>query len=179
MAIYTTMAHVHQSRTLKPLYGFAQATPQAVVLDATFTASDGDIFPGTVLTLESGGKVTRCDGTKIPAGLSGNWVAPTYGIDEVRRGATGNFEMSMYVLSPDAKFEIASPAFDTTAAWATAKTELDAGKAVYLKSSTTGLLTLDLTGETGSQTDNTQTVNSIARLLDYPSTSTIIIGGLL
>ena len=178
MAIYTNMTHVHQSRTIKPVYGFSQATPQAVYLDPAFTASDGDIFPGSVLTRESGGKVTLCNGTKIPAGLSGNWVAPTYGIDEIRGGA-GDLEMSMWVLSPDAELEVTAPAFDTTAAWTTAKTELDAGKAVYLRSSTTGLLTLDLTGAEGSQTDNTVTVNSIARLLDVESTSCIHIGGLL
>ena len=170
MAIYTTMDHVHQSRTMKPRYARTQATPQAVRLDPAYDTASGDIFPGTVMTRLADNKVTRCDGTKAPAGLSGSWCAPAFGIDEVNRG--GQRDMAMWVLGGDAIFAISAPAFDAEADWATAKTELDQGKVVYLKSNEAGLLTLE--------TDHaTPTANTVARLVGVEGTDTIIIAGLL
>lgn len=171
MALYTDMTHVHQSRTLKPKYARTQATPQAAVLDPKWDAATADIYPGSVLTMLGGGKVTLCDGTKAPAGLSGNWVAPVFGIDEVRKGS-GAWEMALWVLDGSAKFEITAPAFDTTADWATCKTNLAAGKVVYLKSNAKGLLTPEAEPATA-------TANTVARLLDFDGSKVITIGGLL
>lgn len=167
MAIFTTMQHVHQSRTLKPRYARTQATPQAVRLDPNWDASTGDIFPGSVLTRLADGKVTLCDGTKAPAGLSGNWVAPVFGIDEVRNGS-GDMDMSLWVLDASAIFAVSAPAFDTKANWASTITDLNAGKAVYLKSNAKGLLTID---------GNAPSENTIARLIGMEGTTVILIAG--
>lgn len=175
MAIYTDMNHVHQSRTLKPVYGRTQATPQSVQLDSAWDVTTADIFPGTVLTRLAGGKVTVCDGTKIPAGLSGNWLAPAFGIDEIR--INSREDMAMYVLSPDAVFTVSKPAYDTTAPWADAKAALTSGKAVYLKSNTKGLLTVEMDGA-GTAIATTPSVNSVVRLIDFDGSSVITIAGL-
>lgn len=171
MAIYTDMQHVHQSRTLKPRYARTQATPQAVRLDPAWDASKGDIFPGSVMTRLADGKVTMCDGTTAPAGLCGNWCAPVFGIDEIRKGS-GDMDMALWVLGGDAIFAIEAPAFDQTADWNAQKTSLEAGKVVYLKSNEKGLLT----PETDPQT---VTANTIARLIDLEGTKIILVGGLL
>lgn len=171
MAIYTDMQHVHQSRTLKPRYARTQATPQAVRLDPAWNASKGDIFPGSVMTRLADGKVTMCDGTTAPAGLCGNWCAPVFGIDEIRKGS-GDMDMALWVLGGDAIFAIEAPAFDQTANWNTQKTSLEAGKVVYLKSNDKGLLT----PETAPQT---ATANTVARLIDLEGTKIILVGGLL
>lgn len=167
MAIFTTMQHVHQSRTLKPRYARTQATPQAVRLDPEWDAAKGDIFPGSVLTRLSAGKVTLCDGTTAPAGLSGNWVAPVFGIDEVRNGS-GDMDMALWVLDSSAIFAVSAPAFDTKADWAAKIEDLDAGKAVYLKSNDKGLLTID---------GNAPTANTVARLIGMEGTTVILIAG--
>jgi hypothetical protein len=169
MAIYTNMDHLHQSRTLKPRYAYSQATPQAVTLKADYDFTKGDIYPGTVMTRLANNVVTVCDGTNAPAGLSGSWAAPTFGIDEVR-GRGGSYDMSLWVMSPDAIMAVSKPAFDTTADWTTAKTELNAGKAVYLKASAKGLLTLEAAHAT-------KTAQTIAKLVDVEGSDTIIIAG--
>lgn len=170
MAIYTNIAHMHQSRSLKPRYGYSQATPQAVTLKADYDFTKGDIYPGTVMTRLANNTVTVCGGTTAPAGLSGSWAAPTFGIDEVR-GRGGSYDMSLWVLGPDAVMAVTAPAFDSAADWATAKTELVAGKVVYLKANAKGLLTL----ETAHAVKTAQTV---AKLIDVEgSTTTIVIAG--
>ena len=171
MAIYTDMQHVHQSRTLKPRYARTQATPQAVRLDPAWDASKGDIFPGSVMTRLADGKVTMCNGTTAPAGLCGNWCAPVFGIDEIRKGS-GDMDMALWVLGGDAIFAIEAPAFDTTADWNTQKTSLEAGKVVYLKSNSKGRLTPEADPQTA-------TANTVARLIDLEGTKIILVGGLL
>lgn len=171
MAIYTDMQHVHRSRTLKPRYARTQATPQAVRLDPAWSASKGDIFPGSVMTRLADGKVTICDGTTAPAGLCGNWCAPVFGIDEIRKGS-GDMDMALWVLGGDAIFAIEAPAFDTTANWNAQKVSLEAGKVVYLKSNSKGLLMPEVAPQTA-------TANTVARLIDLEGTKIILVGGLL
>ena len=170
MAIYTDMQHVFQSRTLKPRYARVQSTPQAVRLDPSWDPTTADIFPGTVMSRLGDGKVTVCDGVKAPAGLSYNWCAPAYGIDEIRRG--GQLDMSMVVMGPDAIWAVYAPAFDTEADWAGAAADLEAGKPVYLKANAKGLLTLE-------DDQNTQTANSVCRLIGVEGQSCIVVAGLL
>lgn len=167
MAFYTTMQHLHENRMLKPRYARTQATPQAVVLDPAFDSKTGDIFPGSVLSRLDGNKVTLCDGTKLPAGLSGSFCAPVYGVDEVR--GAGNMDMTMWVLSRDAIFTVAPPAYDTEAAWTGEKTNLDAGKEVYLKSDEKGLLTLEDDAQT-------KTANTVCRLIGLDGDLLVIAG---
>ena len=170
MAIYTDMNHVFQSRTLKPRYARVQSTPQAVTLDPEYDVTTGDIFPGTVMTRLSDNKVTVCDGTTAPAGMSYNWCAPAFGIDEIRRG--GTLDMSMVVMGPDAIWAVYAPAFDTEADWTTAESELAEGKVVYLKPNDKGLLTLEAAHATA-------TAATFCRLIGVEGADCIIVAGLL
>lgn len=164
------MQHVFQSRTLKPRYARVQSTPQAVRLDPAWDAASGDIFPGTVMSRIGDGKVTVCDGVKAPAGLSYNWCAPAYGIDEIRRG--GQLDMSMVVMGPDAIWAVYAPAFDVEADFTAAAADLEAGKTVYLKSNARGLLTPE-------DDRQTQTANTVCRLIGVEGQSCILVAGLL
>lgn len=176
MAIYTTMEHVHQSRTLKPRYARTQATAQAVKLDPKYDVSTGDIFPGTVMERIGNDKVRPLTSTGTPAGLSGNWCAPVFGIDEVRND--GNFDMSLWVLGNDAVFAISKPAFDTKADWTTAKTTLGTGAAVYLAADAKGLLTIEKTTGENPAPVTAPTAKTVAKLIDVESDGTIVIAGL-
>lgn len=162
---YTNMQHVHQSRTLKPRYARVQATPQAVQLDPEWDGSK-DIFPGSVLSRKADGKVTLADGTNAPAGLCGNWIAPVFGIDEVR--VDGNWDVAMWVLGSDAIFAVEAPAFDTEGITTTQLEELDAGKKVYLKANENGLLTYD---------GNEPSAQTIAQLIGMEGQNVILIAG--
>ena len=162
---YTNMQHVHQSRTLKPRYARTQATPQAVQLDPEWDGSK-DIFPGSVLSRKANGKVTLADGKNAPAGLCGNWIAPVFGIDEVR--VDGNWDVAMWVLDNSAIFAVEAPAFDVEGITAANVAELDAGKKVFLKANENGLLTYD---------GNTATAQSIAELVGMEGTNIILIAG--
>lgn len=169
MSMYVPMNRVHQSRTIKPRYAKTQATPQAVRLDPAWDAKR-DIFPGSVLSRKAKGYVTLCDGTNAPAGLSANFVAPVYGIDEVR-GCAGDGDMAMWVLGGDAVFAVSLPAFDKAADWSGAADKMDAGKAVYLKANSDGLLTVE---------DAEQpTKDSVCRLVGVEGDRTILVAGLL
>lgn len=140
MAIYTNLNHVHQSRTIKPRYARTQATPQAWQLDPEWDVATADIFPGSCMKRVGDGKVSLCGATDVPFGLCGNWIAPVYGIDEVT--GDGNWDVAVWVLGNDAIMAVSAPAFDTTAAWATAKTTLASGGRVFLKPNAKGLLTI-------------------------------------
>ena len=169
MSMYVPMNRVHQSRTLKPKYAKTQATPQAVRLDPAWDAKR-DIFPGSVLSRKAKGYVTLCDGTNAPAGLSANFVAPVYGIDEMP-GTAGDGDMAMWVLGGDAVFEVSAPAFDKAADWSGAASKLDEGKAVYLKANADGLLTVE--------DAEVPTKDTAARLIGVEGDRTIYVAGLL
>lgn len=162
---YTNLQHVHQNRTLKPRYARTQATPQAVQLDPTWDGSK-DIFPGSVLSRKANGKVTLADGKNAPAGLCGNWIAPVFGIDEVR--VDGNWDVAMWVLGNDAIFAVEAPAFDIEGITVDKLEEINSGKAVYLKPNENGLLTYD---------GNEQTAQTIAQLVGMEGTNIILIAG--
>ncbi len=178
---YTDLQKVHQNRTLKPRYARTQATPQAVRLDPEFDASKGDVFPGSVLTLKGNGVVTVCDGTTDPAGLCGSWIAPVYGIDEIR-GNGGDQDMAMWVLGNDAIFEVHAPAFDASADWAGAMAKVAAGKTVELVSNAKGLLTVPDDTATAAEGEGTTTPTApkpVVRLVGMEGTNVLLIAGLL
>ena len=145
MAIITNMNHVHQSRTIKPRYARTQATPQAWMLDHTWSTASGDIFPGSCMKRVGNGEVTLCGASDVPFGLCGNWIAPVYGIDEIT--GDGNWDIAVWVLGNDAVMAIEAPAFDVTANWAAAKEALAGGEHVYLGPNANGLLTIKESGE--------------------------------
>lgn len=159
MAFYTTLAEVHKNRTLKPRYARTQATPQAVELAASVTA---DVFPGMVLASKGDGTVVPCDATMIPAGLCGTWTKELE--------PTNARCIAMWVPGSDAILEIHSPAFLTTADWATAKTNLASGKEVLLCSDANGYLCI-----AGSD----DTARAKFRLVGVEGSDVILVAGLL
>ena len=156
------MKDVTIHRFCQPLYGLTQATPQSFILDPACTDA---IVPGTVMCLgkpsELGATssdnipesqysgampyVTVCKGAdQEPLGLSELWGDPTI-CDEIRSNGTNT--ISVWVGSNDAQFRLTREesgrgAFTATAEQlATAKTDLTAGKSVYLIPDTTGKVT--------------------------------------
>ena len=159
MAFYTTLAEVHKNRTLKPHYALTQATPQGVELNASVTA---DVFPSMVLASKGDGTVVPCDATMIPAGLCGTWSAELE--------PTNARSVAMWVPGSDAILEIHAPAFLATADWATAKTNLAAGKEVLLCSDKDGYLTIAGEGDTA---------RAKFRLVGVEGSDVILVAGLL
>ena len=101
-------------RTIRPLYGWTQATPKAQFLDPAWDNSV-PIFPGMAMQKTPGEGISPLGATGIPIGLSAFY-----------EGGEGIFEISeqgvnacaVWVLAPDAEFEIMAPAFDDSVAWA-------------------------------------------------------------
>lgn len=112
----TDLAHALQQRTIRPLYAHTQATAKAGFLDPDW-AKTVDIFPGMVLTRTQGDVYTLYTGAagQKPTGLSALFIAPAYGIDELRLNTIN--AIAVWVGGNQAEFEILSPAFDTSADW--------------------------------------------------------------
>jgi hypothetical protein len=69
-----------------------------------------------VVTKLAGEVFTLCSTTSHkPYGLSGLFVAPVLGIDEL--ASSGNNAFTVWTGGPDAVFEVLAPAFDTSAAY--------------------------------------------------------------
>lgn len=100
-------------RTIRPKYGWTQATPDATLLDPAWDRST-PIFPGMVSMKTRGDNCTLINATGAPFGLFGEFIGGD-GIDEpATRGVNAT---AVWVLGPDAEFEILAPAFDTGASW--------------------------------------------------------------
>lgn len=171
----TTLAKAHIKRTIRPLYAFTQATPVDCVLDSDWDRSV-DIYPGMCAMRKASAaagtseEVTLVDGTGMPFGLFGMYVAPTYGIDEV--ADQGVDSIAVWVLNSSAEFVIDSPAFDADATWT-------------FPTDGTDLLVHAYTGAGGSDrgvlapsTASNITTKPIARAVSRPSTNQLIIRGL-
>lgn len=153
-------------RTIRELYGYHQATPKSVYLDANWDRSV-NIFPGMVMCRTSGENVTLFGASpqNVAYGLSDHYVGGD-GIDEPAYVGLNVF--AVWVLNRDAEFEILAPAFDTTATW----TDPGDGTEVLLTAATSGAQRAKLT-PTGATSSN-----AIARLLKVNSATKITIGGL-
>ena len=107
----TTLDKAYLKRTIRPLYGWTQATPKSEFLDPAFDRGI-DIWPGMVATTTgaASGTVTPAvaDGD-IPTGLFGLYIGGD-GIDEILD--QGVNAVAVWVMGPDAEFEIVSPAFE-------------------------------------------------------------------
>lgn len=100
-------------RTIRPKYGWTQTTPDATLLDSAWDRSV-DIYPGMVAMKTRGDNVTLINATGQPFGLFAEFIGGE-GIDEpANRGVNAT---AVWVLGPDAEFEVLAPAFDTTASW--------------------------------------------------------------
>jgi hypothetical protein len=157
------------NRTIRPIYAFTQATAQSKYLDEAYDRdTDPAIFPGMVAQSgTTGDTVNLIDDTGQPLGLFGLYVGGE-GIDELREAGVN--AMPVWVLTPDAEFEVDAPAFDDSLTWATSEDGTD----VLVHAQTTGATRGKLVpaGTAGASTD------PVARLVKVISDSTIVIGGL-
>lgn len=154
-------------RTIRPLYGWAQATPKSVFLDPAFDRSV-KVWPGMVMMKTLGDNVSLVNATtSVPYGLSAMYVGGD-GVDEVLDAGINAF--AVWVLAPDAEFEVLAPAFDTAATW----TDPGDGTETLLYAGTTGANAGKLVpaGTSGA------TTQPVARLLKVNSATKITIGGL-
>ena len=155
----------HEQRTLRPLYGWTQATPKHVFLDPEWDRSV-DIFPGMVAMKTEGDNVAPINEVGDPIGFFGMYVAPQYGIDElINQGVNAP---AVWVLGPDAEFEVLDPAFDTEAEWV----EPGDGTTVLLYGATSGPNRGKLTP------DGAEGARPVARLIRVSGPGKIVIGGL-
>ena len=162
----TTLAKSYIKRTIRPLYGWTQATPKSQFLDPAWNGAV-PIYPGMAMMKTVGDAVSVLDGTGIPYGLSAFY-----------EGGDGIFEISeqgvnacaVWVLGPDAEFEILSPAFDPALAWA----EPVNGTLAEVHAYTTGVMrgVLCLAGTAGASS------LPVAKLIKVVSATKIVIGGL-
>lgn len=109
----TTLQKAYIKRTIRPLYGWTQSTPKSGFLDPAFDRSV-PVYPGMALMRTEGENYTVINATGSPAGLSALYIGGD-GIDEVED--SGVNALAVWVLGPDAEFEILAPAFDDTLTW--------------------------------------------------------------
>lgn len=162
----TTLDRAYIKRTVRPLYGWTQATPKDMFLDSAWDRSV-DIWPGMVMMKTEGENVTLIDGVGVPLGLCGLYIGGD-GIDEVAEQGVNS--CAVWVLGPDAEFEVLAPAFDTAATW----TDPADGTDLLVHASTTGANRGKLVpaGALNAGTD------PVARLVKVNSDSKITIAGL-
>jgi hypothetical protein len=171
----TTLANNFIRRTLRPLYAFEHATPRDMLLDPAW-AKTVDIYPGMALmgaaTAASGVSdvVTLVDATGVVIGLAGQYVAPSFGIDELADAGVNS--IAVWTVAPGSEFEILAPAFDSAATWT-------------FPTNGTALLVHAYTGAGGSARGRLApagasniTTKPVARAVSRPATDRLIIAGL-
>ena len=191
--IRTYLSNDYVKRTIRPLYSWTQATPKACFLDPNWQRSV-PIWPGMGFVRTGGDLVTlaganttqmnsatmigTADSTgstftaaqgPVVVGLGALYVGGD-GIDELLYAGINTF--AVWVLGPDAEFEILAPAFDATQSWVD---PTDGSGAAVVSVSTTGSNQGMLVPADASSTGQTQPV---AKLLKVNSSTKITIGGL-
>lgn len=159
-----TKAHIQ--RTLRVLYGWTQTTPKDVKLDPAWDRSV-KIWPGMAAMKTEGDKVTLLNSTGVPMGLFGEFIGGD-GIDEpLERGVNST---AVWVLAPDAEFEVLAPAFDTSAEWE----DPGDGTVALVHASTSGANRGKLVPAGASNAS----ARPVARLIRVAGPNKIIVGGL-
>lgn len=158
-------------RTIRPLYAFTQSTPKSCFLDPAWDRSV-DIYPGMCLMRAGGELVTLIDGTGYPSGLAAEYIGGD-GVDEVAARPVN--ATAIWVLGPDAEFEILAPAFDEDATW----TDPTNGTALLVHAWATGVDRGKLAPAGATKADHTLTTRPVARLVKVNSAQKITIGGLV
>lgn len=195
--IRTYLSNDYVKRTIRPLYSWTQATPKSCFLDPAWTRAV-PIWPGMGFVRTGGDLVTLAGagsaqmGTKTMTGTgtgssgstgSSFTVAqgpPVYGLGALYVGGDGIDELlyaginafAVWVLGPDAEFEMLAPAFDATATWTDPQ---DGSGAALVAVSTSGSNQGMLVPSDASSATQTQPV---ARLLKVNSSTKLTIGGL-
>lgn len=162
----TSLDKAYIKRTIRPLYGWTQSTPKSCYLDPAWDRSV-KIWPGMVMTRTSGENYSLIGGSQDPAGFSALYVGGD-DIDEVRESGINAF--AVWVLDPDAEFEILAPAFDTALSW----TDPGNGTDLLIHAQTTGATRGKLVpaGTSGAST------KPVARLVKVNSATKITVAGL-
>ena len=158
-------------RTMRPLYDNTQATPKSCFLDPAWDNSV-DIYPGMAVQKTLGDQVTLTNGTGVLYGLAGIFEAPKLGITEVTNQGINAFPV--WVLGPDAEFQILAPAFDTAVTW----TDPGDGNITLVTAYSSGPLRGTLCPIGAVSSGNVAGTSPIARLIKVDSATTITIGGL-
>lgn len=185
--IRTYLSNDYVKRTIRPLYSWTQATPKPCFLDPAWTRAI-PIWPGMGFIRSGGDLVTLAGSTTAQMGSAKTMTAvpsavassvPVYGLGALYVGGDGIDELlyaginafAVWVLGPDAEFEILAPAFDAT------QTFIDptdgSGSAligVSLAGANQGMLVPWVSGTSMSA--------PVARLLKVNSSTKITIGGL-
>lgn len=163
----TRLAKAYIKRTIRPLYGWTQTTPKSCFLDPNWDRSV-KMWPGMVYMKTSGENVAPINATGVPYGLGALYVGGDE-IDEVLDAGINAF--AVWVLGPDAEFEILAPAFDVAD---TGIVEVGDGTEVLLHAGTTGATRGKLVsaGAAGASAE------PVARLLKVNSPTKITVGGL-
>ncbi len=156
-------------RTLRILYGWTQTTPKSVLVDPAWDRSVA-IHPGMVAMKTAGDKVTLINTTGVPLGLFGEYIGGD-GLNEV--DDSGVNATAVWVMGPDAEFEVLSPAFDTGSSW----TDPGNGTVRLIHAITDGANRGKMApaGQTGR---GALSAKPVARLIKVDSATKIVVGGL-
>lgn len=161
------LSKAYLKRTIRPLYGWTQSTPKSCFLDPAWDRSV-DIYPGMVMSRTSGENYTLLGASPMtPAGLCGLYVGGD-NIDEVLDA--GINVLAVWVLAPDAEFEVLAPAFLTTDSWV----DPGNGTDVLVYGSTAGASRGKLVPAGGTS----PSAMPVARLVKVNSATKITIAGL-
>lgn len=180
--IRTYLSNSYIKRTIRPIYGWTQATPKPVFLDPGWTRAfpvwpgfgyvrtGGDLAaPFGATTSQMGGKtMTGSPQNSVPYGLGALYVGGD-GVDELLYA--GINASAVWVLGPDAEFEILAPAFDAGQSWTD---PTDGSGSALVCVSYTGANQGMLVPAGGTGAGNIP----VARLLKVNSSTKITVGGL-
>jgi hypothetical protein len=159
-------------RTLRVKYGWVQTTPKDVKVDPAWDRSVA-IYPGMVAMKTKGDLVSLVGGaaaTVVPYGLFGEYIGGD-GLDEpLARGVNST---AVWVLGPDAEFEVLSPAFDTGATWTDPADGTVRLIHTYVDGANRGKM-----APAGTTGRGTLTTKPIAKLIRVDSAAMIVVGGL-
>jgi len=204
--IRTYLSNDYIKRTIRPLYAWTQATPKPVFLDPNWTRAVpiwpgmGFIRTGGDLVTLAGANTTQMNSATMAGtmGTSANGsyytaaTNPVYGLGALYVGGDGVDELlyaginafAVWVLGPDAEFEILAPAFDSTATWTDPTDGSGSALVAVATQNYTGANTVP--GGTGCLQGQlvpyvagiTSMSAPVARLLKVNSSTKITIGGL-
>lgn len=169
----TTLAKAYIKRTIRPLYGWTQATPKSSFLKASSpvagTAS-ALVYPGFALvqTADDEYDVPTATTDKI-VGLCGLYI----GGDGINEPAdSGINAIAVWVLGSDAEFEILAPAFDSAVT-----PHVGDSVYAYATSAATGKQWGQLV--TGTSAPTGATTQIVAKVVKVNSSTKITIRGLI
>jgi hypothetical protein len=198
--IRTYLSNDYVKRTIRPLYSWTQATPKSCFLDPAWTRAVpiwpgmGFVRTGGDLVTLAGANATQMGSAKSMVGsahsgnagsdFTANEGPPVYGLGALYVGGDGIDELlyaginafAVWVLGPDAEFEILAPAFDATLGTWVEPTA--GGGATLVAVSTAGSNQGMLVPYAQSGGTDTTVSQPIGRLLKVNSSTKITIGGL-